>query len=107
MPKLYETWPGKNRFCCGCITGPLGDLCANMTFYVCAVIIVIPYSIFMVEKIWEVSPAIPILFFLAIATTTLFLNLTSCTDPGIIPRRPFLEFEHSKFEKYLDSLPAG
>lgn len=27
--------------------------------------------------------------------------LTQCSDPGIIPRRPYLEREASKFERYL------
>jgi hypothetical protein len=40
---------------------------------------------------WDVTPALPILFYLTIALTTLFLNLTGCTDPGIIPRRPYIE----------------
>ena len=98
MPKLYEAWPGTNRFCCGMVTGPINDFCANICFYICVVGVVIPYSIFMLEQIWNVSPAIPILFFFSVALTTLFLNLTSCTDPGIIPRKPFLESEYEKYE---------
>ena len=92
MARLYEAWPGTNRFLpCGCIMGPLKDLCANIYFYACAFIVLIPYCIFMFKPIWDISPAIPLLFFSAIAATTLFLNLTQCTDPGIIPRRPFLQ----------------
>lgn len=92
MTKLYEVWPGRNRFLgFGCITGPTRDFFANLVFYICALAAVIPYSIFMLSKIWETSPIIPIIFLLSIIITTVFLNLTSCTDPGIIPRRPFLE----------------
>lgn len=47
MPKLHEAWPGTNRFCCGLITGPLKDFFANMCFYTCALVVIIPYSIFM------------------------------------------------------------
>ena len=102
MPKLHEAWPGKNRFYCGGITGPIGDLCANLYFYICVIGAIIPYSIFMFEPIWNISPAIPILFFLSVAVTTLFLNLTACTDPGIIPRKPFLNGESHKYTKYLE-----
>lgn len=92
MPKLHTIWPGKNRFMpCGCVMGPLGDCCANLYFYICALGVLIPYCIFMIRDIWKVSPAIPLLLFLSILLTTFFLNLTQCTDPGIIPRRPFLE----------------
>ena len=31
----------------------------------------------------------------------LFLYLASCSDPGIIPRKPFLERDKEKYQKYL------
>ena len=93
MPKLYEAWPGSNRFYCNyCITGPIRDCAANSCWYVCAIIVLILYSIFIVGVVWEkVTPALPILFYLSVIITTLFLNLTSCTDPGIIPRKAIIE----------------
>ena len=98
MARLYNAWPGRNRFLpCGCIMGPAGDFCANIYFYACAIIIIIPYSIFMLPSIWKITPAIPILFYGSIVLTTLFLNLTQCTDPGIIPRRPFLKDNPDKY----------
>lgn len=91
MPKLYETWPGTNRFLpCGCTIGPAGDMCANLCIYVCMLGALIPYCIFMLPKIWKASPALPIVFLVSLAATVLFLNLTQCSDPGIIPRRPYL-----------------
>jgi hypothetical protein len=92
MAKLFEVWPGKNRFFCGCcITGSLKDCGANTCWYICALIVVILYCIFILTNVWNnVTPALPIIFFLSVITTTIFLNLTSCTDPGIIPRRPIL-----------------
>lgn len=102
MARLYDAWPGTNRFLrFGCIMGPLKDFCANMYFYACVVIVLVPYGIWMFRSIWNISPVIPLLFFGAIAITTVFLNLTQCTDPGIIPRRPFLLDDPDKFEKYL------
>lgn len=94
MPKIYKAWPGKNRFIpLGCITGPVGDTCANLYVYICIASVLVPYFIFMLMEIWKVSPAIPMLFFASAVITTIFLNLTQCTDPGIIPRRPFLVFD--------------
>lgn len=91
MPRLYEAWPGKNRFLpFGCIMGPLSDTCANIYVYICILGVLIPYFIFLFKDIWDISPAVPLLFFISALITIFFLNLTQCTDPGIIPRRPFL-----------------
>lgn len=92
MPKLHEAWPGKNRFCFGCcITGPLADCGPNLCWYVCSIGVLIPFSIFITGHLWvEVTPALPILFYLSLIFTTIFYNLVSCTDPGIIPRKPYL-----------------
>ena len=46
--------------------------------------------VFMHGNNWAISPALPILLYLAIAFLITFLYLTACTDPGIIPRRPYL-----------------
>lgn len=91
MGRLYSVWPGRNRFLsCGCIMGPIADTCANFYVYGCFIAALIPYCIFILPIVWVISPAIPILFFMAVCSTVLFLSLTQCTDPGIIPRRPYL-----------------
>ncbi len=47
MPKLSDSWPGTNRFCCGClVAGPIGDCAANTCWYGCAIIAIVPFSIF-------------------------------------------------------------
>ena len=103
MVRKYETWPGTNRFLpCGCMLGPLSDISANLCVYCCVLGVSIPYCIFMLPKVWEVSPALPIIFLICVATTILFLNLTQCTDPGIIPRRPYLMKNSQNFKKYLE-----
>jgi CHASE2 domain-containing sensor protein len=67
------------------------DCGPNACWYVCSLIVVVLFCIFVIKQVWiNVTPALPILFFLSVITTTVFLNLTSCTDPGIIPRRPLL-----------------
>ena len=94
MAKLREIWPSRNRFFCGCcITGPIGsDIMAMFCWYCCAVVVLVLLTVFVLPEVWvKVTPALPILFYLALLVTTLFWNLTACTDPGIIPRRAFLE----------------
>lgn len=98
MKKLYEAWPGRNRFLpCGCIFGPIGDSCANLYVYSLFIGVLISYCIFVLPDVWVISPAIPLLFLLIVCVTLVFLQLTQCTDPGFIPRRPFLESDPTKF----------
>ena len=66
----------------------------NIYIYVCILGAVIPYSVFMFKIVWNSSPVMPILFYLVAALAILFLHLTACTDPGIIPRRPYIELNH-------------
>lgn len=91
MPKLYETWPGYNRFLPSrCITGPASDSCYNVFVYAAFFSGIILYSIFLTTYIWQLNPVISILFYVAAAFTLVLLILTQFTDPGIIPRRPYL-----------------
>jgi len=91
MPKLYEAWPGNNEFYCkGCVTGPGSQIGGLICMYTCMIGAVIPFSIIVLGTNWNISPALPIMFFLCLVATQIFYFLTSCTDPGIIPRRPFL-----------------
>ncbi len=103
MPKLFEIWPGRNRFCCGrCMTGPAADCGPNLCWYICALIVVVIYSVLMLGSVWQrATPALPIIFYLAVILTTIFHILTACTDPGIIPRRPILEFIHQERARRL------
>lgn len=105
MPKLSELWPGDNRFFCKCcVTGPSRDLPGIIYIYVCTLIALIPFCIFVVGDNWNVTPALPLILFISLACMYFFLYLTSCTDPGIIPRRPFLELTPDKYQKFLTSM---
>lgn len=91
MVKLHEIWPGNNRFLCGCcLSGPSREIGGIIYIQICVLAIVIPFSIFVVGSNAEVTPALPIMFLVMVTLMELFLFVTSCTDPGIIPRRPFL-----------------
>ena len=94
MPYLYHVWPGRNQFLCKTfMVGPAADCGPNLCWYICAALVVILYSLFVLPTIWEkVTPALAIIFYLSVIFTTIFYNLTACTDPGIIPRRPILEY---------------
>ena len=104
MVKVFEIWPGRNRFCCKghCITGPLSDCAANSCYYVVAILIMVPYYIFLAPKLWnDITPALPICTSVCLALSLTFYLLTSCTDPGIIPRRALLERKREEFQDLL------
>ncbi|KAM3130082.1 hypothetical protein pb186bvf_017788 [Paramecium bursaria] len=86
---LYEEWPGKNRFCCGgrIMMGPWQDLFANGCVWSC---IVIGSGVFFPvtwETSWDATPLLPITNLILVICTTIFLILTTITEPGIIPRK--------------------
>lgn len=94
MKKVYEVWPGRNRFCCSgkCITGPASDWLANSCYYICLLGVMIPYYIFLAGPLWrEITPALPICTTVCVVLSFVFLMVTAFSDPGIIPRRVFLE----------------
>ena len=94
MPKISEAWPGNNRFFCDCcVTGPLKDLPGMLFIYFCQLAMIVPYTIFMFDVNWKITPLLPILFYSVCLVFNIMMFLTACTDPGIIPRKPFLERE--------------
>jgi len=92
-PRVYEVWPqvgGRNRFLCWghCVTGPRIDFwysCCAWSF------IIAPCGFYVVvcsKWLWmHVNPWMPVLTGLVFLSTIVLLLLTSCTDPGIIPRQ--------------------
>lgn len=73
--------------------------------HVCALILLIPYCVFILTDTWEVTPALPIIFLFIMFCMFLFLYLAACSDPGIIPRKPFLERDPQRFKRYLVDKP--
>ncbi|CAK9033031.1 unnamed protein product [Durusdinium trenchii] len=92
-PRVYEVWQElgstQTRFCCcgRCVTGPKIDLWYNLCAWF---FILIPsglYFAFCSQKLWNICFWLPILTGVVLVATITFLLLTSCTDPGILPRR--------------------
>lgn len=89
-PRVFEVWSqlgGKNRFLCNgrCVTGPRIDLWYNCCAWSFILIPCIFYFT-VIQYLWYVSKLLVILTILVMIATFVFLLLTSCTDPGIIPR---------------------
>lgn len=112
--KLYEVWPGKNQFLCRgqCITGPRSNLIhvilmwtlifgVSVTYFVLAV----PYLTSNLTKLFPAITSTLLLF------TCAFFLLTSCCDPGIIPRKEIFElfgsvpeqFTTKVFDRYMQA----
>lgn len=92
-PRVYEVWPqvgGKSRFLFGgrCLTGPRIDFWYNCCAWSFLVAPTTLYFILAAPWLWEhIHPILPLLTLAIFAVTIMFLLMTSCTDPGIIPRR--------------------
>lgn len=92
LRNVYELWPqvgGRNQFHCAgrCVTGPPHDNGYNMCAWVFIVVPVLFYYTFCAEYLYEqVSPLLPAVTGVALVSSLSFMLLTSCTDPGIIPR---------------------
>lgn len=92
--RLSELWPGKNRFYFegSCVAGPKEDLCSQLCVLAQVLIIVgLYFGLCAATLAQKASIWLPLSFTLFVLVTITFYFLTHCTDPGNIPRRPFLE----------------
>lgn len=91
-PRVHEVWPqvgGHNRFLFRgyCITGPRIDFGYNFCAWSFIIVPSAFYFIVCSQWLWiHIHPLLPILTAAIFASTVIFLLLTSCSDPGIIPR---------------------
>lgn len=90
MPKLYEAWPGNNVFIMKGITGDCSTLGAFLCVYITSIGVFIAAMAIMADRLFHLSPALPVLLICSFVSMIVLLNLTSFTDPGFIPRRAFL-----------------
>jgi len=90
---VFEVWHqlgGHNRFLCGgrCMTGPADDFWFNCCAWSFIIFPSIFYFAVCAGYSWNELHAwpLPILTALVLFSTIVFMLLTSCTDPGILPR---------------------
>lgn len=92
--RLYQVWPGKNRFyfCGTCIAGPWSDMGAQSCVFTLIIVCCgIYYIIFAAELAKRVTIWLPITFSIVILLLIISYCMTHCTDPGYIPRRSFFD----------------
>jgi len=87
--RLYQVWPGKNRFLCGgrLMTGPWSDCPFNTCVWGIILVPVTGFYVFCGAKLWHNSPALLVAVTICFFWTTVCLLLTGWSDPGIIPRQ--------------------
>jgi len=91
MIPLYKAWPGRSHFFCDgrCLTGV-----PSTAFLLSWGLILVPsivYLVFGFRFVWDRAHPVVSLATLALLFLVLsFLVATSCTDPGIIPRRDLI-----------------
>mmetsp|Transcript_19082 Transcript_19082/g.42709 ORF Transcript_19082/g.42709 Transcript_19082/m.42709 type:complete len:409 (-) Transcript_19082:34-1260(-) len=117
--QLYTQWPARSHFLCGgrCITG--GEVvwpCAGIScpFLVTWCMLLVPGALYFFVSLpriieWEnrLAWSLPLASLVLFSTTVGFLLATSCTDPGIIPRRPFIramQTEEQELRQLHDAL---
>lgn len=92
--RLYEIWPGKNRFHCHgrCMTGPWSDIWYLLITWAILIGVSTVYFVLAVPFLTGKLTAIFPLFsgILCLLTFT-FFTMTAYCDPGIIPRKEIFE----------------
>ena len=90
--RLYEEWPGHNRFCCRghIMIGPWEDWPYNLCAWSSILVPSVSYLYLAVPLIYEKTDSVwlPLFSMLMLGSTVLCLCLTSCSDPGYLPRQP-------------------
>jgi hypothetical protein len=92
--RLYELWPGKNRFYCGgrCMTGPASDRMSIGIAWALHGGVGCVYFALAAEYLAEsVTMLFPLCTGVLFLLTIVFYALTAYADPGIIPRKEVFE----------------
>jgi len=101
--RVYEIWPGQNRFCCKgkCIFGRASDCKYILITWGIILIFTILYCVIIVPTlITSKTLFIPIFSGVFFLLTIIFFLLTSLSDPGIIPRKEMFELFGPVPEQY-------
>jgi hypothetical protein len=92
--RLYEIWPGKNRFCCfgRCLLARSSDCKYVLITWGIILVFTLLYFIMIVHTLTgAILIFIPIFSGTLFVLTVIFYLLTSLSDPGIIPRKELFE----------------
>eukprot|EP01091_Cochliopodium_minus_P006921 TRINITY_DN16880_c0_g1_i1.p1 TRINITY_DN16880_c0_g1~~TRINITY_DN16880_c0_g1_i1.p1 ORF type:complete len:211 (-),score=34.12 TRINITY_DN16880_c0_g1_i1:263-895(-) len=87
---LHRVFPSNNKFyfCGKFITGP--DIPLFLFSFMMMFIPSILYFIFVAPYLWVKSPVYPIIYAVLFFCTNVFQLIATYSDPGIIPRDPFI-----------------
>jgi palmitoyltransferase ZDHHC9/14/18 len=88
--RQYESWPGNQRFLCGgyLMLGPSIDWPYNLCAWSSILVPSVCYFCYAAPALWAHSgPLLPLFTGYMLLATLLCLCLTSCSDPGFIPRQ--------------------
>lgn len=93
LKRVYEIWPGKNRFWFGgrLISGPWKDISAQFCVFCMIIFGAAVYYIYIIHNFLKgLKILLPISFTINLIAVLFLYFMTHWTDPGIIPRRKFL-----------------
>ena len=96
--RLWEFWPGNNRFYLGgrLMIGPRSDVKWVSATMAGVVGLPVAYFVFVMPYLCkEVTAALPVINGVLFFSTLVCMALTMCTEPGIIPRKYVFELTHS------------
>lgn len=106
MKRLYEIWPGKNKFYFD------GRLMHGSSLYGIIILIFVKIVVsgiffgvvtpYLVK--WEIY-YLPILAMVLLIVSTILMFLASCIDPGVIPRKELIKFisENGNYNNALEN----
>eukprot|EP00826_Nyctotherus_ovalis_P033911 TRINITY_DN2770_c0_g1_i5.p1 TRINITY_DN2770_c0_g1~~TRINITY_DN2770_c0_g1_i5.p1 ORF type:complete len:322 (-),score=28.45 TRINITY_DN2770_c0_g1_i5:501-1466(-) len=92
--RLYEIWPGRNRFWCfgRCVSGPTADCKYVLITWGIILGFSLLYFVMIVPTLTSsLLLYIPVFSGVLFVLTVVFFLLTSLSDPGIIPRKELFE----------------
>lgn len=80
------------------MTGPKSDIPSNYIPIVCVIGLTIYYSFTILPIIWESLSILVVSSFTLFIINIILIMVTTFTDPGIIPRRPFLLYKRANLK---------
>ena len=92
--RVYEFWSSNNRFLCSgrLMIGPSTDFPIYLTPYILILLLLLFFFIVIVPSLFGEHNFVLISFFISVSINIFLMCKTIIMNPGIIPKRPFLEF---------------